>query len=171
MYKLTSLLLLALLSACQVNVTPAPSPTASVSATPSTTPSPSPSATVSPTPEPSPTAPASVGLDQTFNLQGGQSARINAEDLTIQFTRIVQDSRCPSDVQCIRAGDVTVGLTVSKGSNTQALELTSGAAETATSAKFDDYTVKLSEVRPTSKTSTQTLSLADYTISLSVSKP
>lgn len=171
MYKSTTILLLALLSACQVNVTPAPSPTASASSSPSTAPSPSPTANVTPTPQPSPTTPASVNLGQTFSLQGGQTARITAEDLTISFDRLVQDSRCPSDVQCIRAGDVTLGLTVSKASTTQTLELTAGAAESASSAKFGDYSLKLTEVRPTSKTSTQTLTVADYTISLNVSKP
>lgn len=166
MNKLIYPLLLVGLCACQVNVTPNPEPTTTPSSNPTATP------TASPIPSASPSAstPPATGavLGQQFSLQGGQAVQIASENLTIRFDRLVQDSRCPSDVQCIRAGDVTVGLQLQQSAGPQTLQLTYGAAPTEATKTYNNYTIALTEVRPISKTSTQTLSLSDYSLTLLV---
>jgi hypothetical protein len=37
----------------------------------------------------------------------GESVRLS-DGATLQFVRVAQDSRCPPDVQCIRAGDADI---------------------------------------------------------------
>lgn len=49
-------------------------------------------------------------LEQPFTLRVGQSAQV--ESLTITFLRVVQDSRCPTDVLCFWRGDAEVELLV-----------------------------------------------------------
>ena len=44
-----------------------------------------------------------------FTLLPGQSARL-ADDSRLQYVRVVNDSRCAPDVQCVWAGDAIVAL-------------------------------------------------------------
>jgi len=39
-----------------------------------------------------------VGLGQEFQLSPGQQASITGEDLSIEFVRVTEDSRCPTGV-------------------------------------------------------------------------
>jgi len=54
-----------------------------------------------------PSGAITVSLDKAFTLSPGQSAHIQGENVSIRFIRVTADSRCPLNVQCIRAGDVT----------------------------------------------------------------
>ncbi|MEZ0368575.1 MAG: hypothetical protein ACAI44_05730, partial [Candidatus Sericytochromatia bacterium] len=164
-------LLLALsLSACSATVVTGPKPSPSPSASPSANPSPGPSATPTPGPTSSPTAnPAS--LDQDLRLKYRQPVQIPSEKLQISYEALIQDSRCPSDVQCVRAGDVTVKLKLSQnGSELGQPELTFGAGADKAIAKVGDYQVSLVKVEPESKLSTQHLQASDYTLTVRVSK-
>jgi hypothetical protein len=51
-----------------------------------------------------------VPFELTFNQQGILSA--DGTDLTVQFTQLVEESRCPPNVQCIWAGQVAVKLKI-----------------------------------------------------------
>lgn len=52
-------------------------------------------------------------LDQEFQLSVRQVALIESESLSITFLDVLEDSRCPSDVVCIWAGNAEVELEVS----------------------------------------------------------
>lgn len=51
-----------------------------------------------------------IPFELTFNQQGTLSA--NGTELTVQFTQLVEESRCPPNVQCIWAGQVAVKLKI-----------------------------------------------------------
>ena len=51
-----------------------------------------------------------VPFELTLNQQGTLSA--NGTVLTVQFTQLVEESRCPPNVQCIWAGQVAVKLKI-----------------------------------------------------------
>ena len=51
-----------------------------------------------------------VPFELTFNQQGTLSA--NGTELTVQFTQLVEESRCPPNVPCIWAGQVAVKLKI-----------------------------------------------------------
>ncbi len=51
-----------------------------------------------------------VPFELIFNQQGTLSA--NGTVLTVQFTQLVEESRCPPNVQCIWAGQVAVKLKI-----------------------------------------------------------
>ncbi len=83
----------------------------------------------------------------SIQLAPGQSATIGDVDpLVITFERLVSDSRCPPDVQCVWQGEVTVQLRLSAaGADTVALLSTvRGPSE----AKYGGHVVALGEVTP-----------------------
>lgn len=49
----------------------------------------------------------SVPLGQPFTLQPGERVSLPG-DASLRYLNIANDSRCPPDVQCIRAGDADV---------------------------------------------------------------
>ena len=56
-------------------------------------------------------------------LAPGEARRVSGTDLTLTFVRLVADSRCPTGVTCIRAGDAAVVVRVDKPSSA-AVDLT-----------------------------------------------
>jgi hypothetical protein len=60
----------------------------------------------------SPTSPTASG-DTRVTLAQGQSAR--AAGLDVRFVEVLQDSRCPTDVQCVWEGIAELEVIVSSG--------------------------------------------------------
>lgn len=60
-------------------------------------------------------APPDVALGQEFTLAVGEAVGVDDDALPVGFERVVEDSRCPSDVVCIQAGRVVVQLTAGRG--------------------------------------------------------
>lgn len=59
-------------------------------------------------------ASATVSLDQPFELGVGRSATVAGEGVTVRFEGVPSDSRCPTGVQCVWAGDALVHAVLSK---------------------------------------------------------
>jgi hypothetical protein len=73
-------------------------------------------------------------LEEDFRLAPGQSAAIAGTDLVITFRKVVDDSRCPSTVVCVWAGNGEVELlarTSAGGTTPQILGTPSGPLEAA----------------------------------------
>jgi hypothetical protein len=58
----------------------------------------------------------SAEIDSEFTLAIGQSASIEDTGLTVQLGHILSDNRCPSDVECVESGAVTLTISVQKDS-------------------------------------------------------
>jgi hypothetical protein len=65
-----------------------------------------------PTPVSQPDAPATVAMGDTFNLAVGQTATVLPEQIDITLNRILEDSRCPSNVSCFWSGQLIVEISV-----------------------------------------------------------
>lgn len=55
-------------------------------------------------------APQAASLNQEIQLAPGEQAAYQQQALSVEFVRVVDDSRCPSDVTCVWAGEVKVQL-------------------------------------------------------------
>jgi hypothetical protein len=55
-----------------------------------------------------PTGSIQVGTGQDFELGVGEAAIVTGTPVTVIFRSVSQDSRCPSDVTCVWAGDGAV---------------------------------------------------------------
>ena len=47
-------------------------------------------------------------LDQEFVLRGGQEVNIRGTDLRLHFTDVLEDSRCPKQVECFWTGQARI---------------------------------------------------------------
>lgn len=66
--------------------------------------------------------------NQQVEIPIGQTRMFDEERLAIGFGAVLEDSRCPSDVQCIQAGNARVGLILQeRGEATRSVELNTGA--------------------------------------------
>ena len=54
--------------------------------------------------------PVEFRLDQEFTLSGGQEAVISGENLRLRFTDVLEDSRCPTRVECFWTGQARIAI-------------------------------------------------------------
>lgn len=69
-----------------------------------------------------------------------------ASGLKIAFVELVEDSRCPTDVDCVWAGNAKIKVKVTKGGRSKILDLemvTNGVAPS-----FGGYRLKLKDLTP-----------------------
>lgn len=71
-----------------------------------------------------PAAPADS--DGVFMLKSGQLAQLDAST-SLTYVRLVSDSRCPADAQCVWAGEVTIELLLDSGKEKKLFALTDNA--------------------------------------------
>ncbi len=53
---------------------------------------------------------ATPRVGKEFSLKVGQQAKVDGVDLNLKFTGVPQDSRCPTNVNCVWAGNAEVAL-------------------------------------------------------------
>ncbi len=88
-------------------------------------------------------------LGDSFNLRVGEEARIDEAQLTVRFTKVGRDSRCPKDVTCIQAGEAVVHLLLLSDAGERAeLELEVPPGGESIPAKFGDFRITLLELDP-----------------------
>jgi hypothetical protein len=107
-------------------------------------------------------------LGQEFTLRLGQTAQIEGEQLSITFNGVSEDSRCPRDVLCIRAGEVKCEMTVTyQGSSSSITLIQPGMTEPA-SETYRGYRIIYS-VEPYPDAG-KPISPAEYRLNLTVQK-
>lgn len=131
--------------AAPVAGTARPRPATSVRPAPSSAPAAVPPPAQSP-PDPGPNAvPApGVSLGTSFRLPEGASATVTGEGLTITFARLITDSRCPLDAQCIWAGEVKIAVTADQAGAPVTLEL----GDAQPQGTYRGYSIHLVSVDP-----------------------
>ncbi|MEH1927149.1 MAG: hypothetical protein V7K14_07760 [Nostoc sp.] len=109
-----------------------------------------------------------TSLDTPFYLKYGNTAYLPTENIEIKFSKVIQDSRCPTKVTCIWQGQVIIGLDIIKnGQQVSTLMLTLIPGRDSLPIQFSDkYSVTLREVSP--YPSRQTIALQDYIVQLVV---
>ena len=107
-------------------------------------------------------------LDKPFKLAAGRSATIEGEQLQVGFDRVVSDSRCPKDAQCITAGEAIVRVWLLKAPGAREnRELRTTPTET--SAAYSTYRINLVALDPVPATS-RAIRPSEYVATLTVSR-
>lgn len=121
---LAALLLVGVLGACDraAAAASAVEPTADATVVP-------PGTLTPPKVEPQPT-------DEVRVLAAGEEVDI-APSTTLRFERIVNDSRCPADVQCVWAGEVRIALLLTTAAGPSAFELSQTTENKTRIESFD----------------------------------
>jgi hypothetical protein len=113
-------------------------------------------------------SPQAPSPDRDFSLKAGASARIEGSDLAVRFDDVPSDSRCPTDVQCITAGDATVAVFVTGGGAAPAShEL--HTLDAPREARHGDWVIALVRLEPR-PLSTRKTPRGDYVATLRVSR-
>ncbi len=91
-----------------------------------------------------------ITLDYPTRIAINQIASYDAADLHLRFVNVTEDSRCPSDVQCVWEGQVTISLeaTRSSDSGSDNFSLTIGPDNELSTRKVDGHLVRLVGVEP-----------------------
>ena len=99
---------------------------------------------------------AEASMNEPFVLVYGDAAMLDGGKLMIAFERVVEDSRCPTDVMCAWSGQAVVALRIeAQGEMAQTVEL----------GGFTDYEGVLRPQRPELETTPST-TFAGYTVEL-----
>ncbi|MCI0558505.1 MAG: hypothetical protein MN733_08425, partial [Nitrososphaera sp.] len=117
-------------------------------------------------------APARARLGVPFQIAINETVAVAGSDISVKFYNVTEDSRCPSDVVCVWAGQVTAMVGVTQNSTDLGrFSLTLGAGSNTSTAeqKVGAYTIKLTQVDPY-PTSSQPTSPGDYIAMLVLSK-
>jgi hypothetical protein len=113
----------------------------------------------------SPVAPSQVPLGRPFDLSPGGSATVEG-GLKVTFVGVSSDSRCPTDVRCVWAGDALVTLSLAQSPADPAeRELHTNAA--GSTASYRAYTVVLGALAPHPRSDLQ-IRPDDYVATLTV---
>ena len=87
-----------------------------------------------------------VRYDEPFTLAFGHRARVEHRDTRVRFAAVLEDSRCPTAVQCIQAGRARVRLEVTQGRRPVSIELSTDPEASMRSA--GGVTWELQDVAP-----------------------
>jgi hypothetical protein len=110
-----------------------------------------------------------VNLDQEVSLSVGQTAVVQSQQLKIHFVEVVNDSRCPGDVQCFWQGEANCLVEITLAKSVQRLVLTQPGLTTGPAAQdFNGYELRFTlEPYPQSG---RTTAKGDYRLHLTITK-
>ena len=85
-----------------------------------------------------------VPADTPFTIAYGQEVTLAGSGLRLRFARLAEDSRCPTDVQCVWAGNARVGIRLQPGDTVA--ELNTGVDPRTVT--HGGYVIELVELTP-----------------------
>jgi len=112
----------------------------------------------------------SADLGKQFYIRVGQAESVEPGNIQVKLIKVTDDSRCPSDVTCIWAGEVKVVLNVTiegQGSGETILTLGANNNDDQNVKNIGGYYVKVIAVNPY-PVSTKIIGQSDYIVTLIV---
>jgi hypothetical protein len=97
---------------------------------------------------------------------GGQAVTKNGR-ITVKFLELIEDSRCPEDVNCVWAGIARIKVRLSKNGKSSDFELNTNQRDKP--AIFNGWSVSLTDLKPRQST-TSKYSPSAYSATFTVAK-
>jgi hypothetical protein len=113
-------------------------------------------------------------MGDVFTMGMGQTAVIENEDLSINFDSVLDDSRCPTTVNCAWTGEAKGVITVKQGENEPIdLEFNTNPAPDLNQQSFTvgEYVLELQSLDPYPQDPDKAIEDEEYRVTLSVTKP
>lgn len=118
---------------------------------------------------PGPSAEVKASLGQEFTLPVGQTASITGEGLSLKFDTVTTDSRCPTGVTCIWAGEAKCQMLITFNNSTSTVIYTeSGGTNGYSQDFFNNYKIKF-RLMPYPEAGKQ-IAISDYKLLMTISK-
>jgi hypothetical protein len=111
-------------------------------------------------------------LNEAFTLGGGQDGQIPSEKLRLRFADVLEDSRCPTRVNCFWSGQARIAVAVQPdGSGATTVQFNTNPAPTQTVkvATVGQYRIELQTLDPYPQTP-DPIRFEDYRATLVVRK-
>jgi len=84
---------------------------------------------------------------ETARIQVNKEKRLAKSRMNIRFVELIEDSRCPTDTNCVWAGNAKIKIRVAKNGRSEVLTLdTNGPKQYVTTQ--DRYSIKLVRLTP-----------------------
>lgn len=115
--------------------------------------------------------PVEFPLGQEFALSGGQEVTISDENLRLRFTDVMEDSRCPTEVECFWTGQARIAVAVEpagRAATTVDFNTNPAPGQNIATVEADGYTVELKSLAPYPRTPDDGIALEDYKATLLV---
>lgn len=112
-----------------------------------------------------------AGLNRSFKLKVGQEMLVKEAGIKVSLNSIVEDSRCPTGVNCVWAGNakISVKLSKAKADAASATSVELNTYQGAKSSTYEGYEVRLVSLDPYPKNGVKT-GKDDYVATLMVCK-
>jgi hypothetical protein len=117
--------------------------------------------------------PVEFTLGQEFTLGGGQEAVFTDGGLHLRFAEVLEDSRCPTEVECFWTGQARIAVVVRSAglaSATVDFDTNPATGQNVQTAVADGYAVSLKSLDPYPRTPDDPIRFEDYRATLSVQK-
>ena len=125
-------------------------------------------------PAPQPTLETEMRLDEPFVLAAGQTVTVTDTALQLTFTNVVEDSRCPTQVTCVWAGQVIIEVEVQpedESPQTILIQIPTNPSGGKDTVEVSGYTLFLEKVEPYPNDPNAPIPFADYRATVVVSQP
>ena len=112
-------------------------------------------------------------LGQEFVLGGGQEAAFSGNDLRVRFSELLEDSRCPTEVECFWTGQARIAVLVQptgRPSTTAYFNTNPAPGENVHTVRAGEYSVELRKLEPYPRTPDDPISFEDYRATLLVGR-
>jgi hypothetical protein len=112
-------------------------------------------------------------LNEALALAGGQDGLITSERLRLRFAEVLEDSRCPMQVECFWTGQARIAIAVQpEGSGSTTVEFNTNPApgQTVKLADVGQYSIELQSLDPYPQTPDDPIAFDDYRATLMVRK-
>jgi hypothetical protein len=123
------------------------------------------------------TSPAVTAIVVAACTQGsrkcGQDAVITGENLRLHFDEVLEDSRCPAQVECVWTGQARIAVVVHAAASTPitvAFNTNPAPGQNAQTAQVGEYKITLLSLEPYPQTPEDPIDLEQYRATLEVSK-
>ena len=89
---------------------------------------------------------AQAQTEQRETIKINKQKKFSTSKLTVKFVSVTEDSRCPQDVQCVRAGNAKIKVEISNGTATETFEMNTTMGPKG--ASFGGFAIYLDELMP-----------------------
>jgi hypothetical protein len=110
-------------------------------------------------------------LAEEFTLGGGQEAVLVAENLRVRFTDVLEDSRCPREVECFWTGQARIAVEIESAENpptTVDFNTNPAPGQNVQTVRVDGYTMSLTSLEPLPRRPDDPIVFEDYQAGLIV---
>lgn len=122
---------------------------------------------------PEPDTELTMNLNEPFALPAGKSVQVTGTDVVLTFAAVVEDSRCPTMVNCFWTGRAVVDVDVKVGdaaAQTITFDTNPAPTELLDTITVDGYTIHLESLDPYPEHPDNPIPFEAYTATLIVSQ-